>query len=378
MDNKIFEKQLYLACSTNAVSDYALREIQVIQRDMCNDGSHITNKQIEVLQNLPRNPNKEELFVGANSQIIEQLKKSSPRISVIIPTHNRLDMLCRCVDSILQQDYLNTEILIIDDCSTDSTYEVIKEKYGALQNILYFCNDKNLGPGGSRHRAYTASTGEFIVFADDDDFYIEPTFFTKAIALMIEYPALSMVCANSIICNVEANTLTFEPVSFHGIMSGESFFRGFSSKYRKPNSTFPTVFRKSKLEDADFRDMKMMNDTSIYLRASCVGDVCMIKDWVGVYLVHASNISKALPHDFIIENLIEKHNIYNIGKKQFDFDLSEWYYEQLMVTVRYYLQSKQIEQRYLEDLLNWYEENGEGVSGKLKVETLNCYKNTRR
>ena len=53
------------------------------------------------------------------------LSTESPRVSVIITTHNRADMLPRAVDSVLAQTFQDYEIIIVDDCSTDHTPEMI-------------------------------------------------------------------------------------------------------------------------------------------------------------------------------------------------------------------------------------------------------------
>lgn len=323
--------------------------------------------------------NRNMVFNGAKSDYIQIAEQKHPKISVIVPTYNRVGMLRRCIDSILSQNYSDIEIVIVDDGSTDGTFDIVKKEYSEKTNIVYHYNEKNLGPGGSRQKGYQIATGQYIVFADDDDFYIEPQFFLNAIALFLENHSLAMVCANSVIYDLTKEELIFQPLNFCGMMDKEQFFLGFGQKYKKPNSTFPTMLKKSTLDLAGFGEMWMMNDTSIYLRAACFGSVCMLKDWVGVYTVHNSNISKSLPHKFILDNLDEKRNIYQIACKQINSSLTKWYHTQLMITIRYYLHSDRIGLKKFLSLLVWIIRHGEKAKVALLHDTIKCqyeaYKN---
>jgi len=357
---KTMKSKLENLYSNGSLSDTALKEILRLHNTLQQEKIQLSELN---LQN--RVENSDPAFSGPKEEFLARASKMEDKITVIIPTHNREKMVCKCIDSVLMQSYTNLEIIVVDDCSTDHTGSIISEKYKDEDRVVYVRNEKNLGPGGNRQKAYKLSSGAFVVFVDDDDFYFEPDFYMKAVALFLEYPNLAMVCANSVIYDIESKRLLFEPVSFCGVMEKESFFLGFISKYRKPNSTFPTVFRKSALDAADFSNMWMMNDTSIYLRAACVGDVCMIKDWIGAYLVHSTNISKSLPHQFIIDNLEEKKKIYSIAVKNLKAPLKNWLYTQLMVTISYYLQSRRISVSDFASLLQWISKNGDHIKIRL-------------
>jgi len=366
-----FKKVLYTAYQKNEVSEYAINKI----KNLCELHKIPNDISIRGLEKIDQ-PNL--VFHGPSEESIALVKDRQPKISVIVPTYNRSDFLCRCVDSILEQDYENIEIIIINDCSTDNTTEVVKAKYGNNDKVIYIENETNLGPGGNRQKAYLVSTGEYIVFADDDDYYFEPTFYTKAIALFHDYDNLSMVCANSIIFNDISNQFDFYPLTFCNVMDKEKFLFGFGDKYKKPNSTFPTVFKRSILDKADFANMKMMNDTSIYMRAACFGDVCMMKDWVGIYWLHETNISKCLPFGFILENLDEKNNIYELACKQFNTSNPEWLLTQQMITINYFLNSKRLSLPKFFKLRKWIKQHGGEVKKELLDKTTKLYIKTLR
>ena len=357
-----FKKCLYEAFQRNEVSTAAVSKMN----ELCETYGLSERFDVEFLEKIEQ-PNL--VFYGATEKSIAQVKNAEPRISIIVPTYNRVDFLCRCVDSILEQNYNNIEIIIINDCSTDNTTEVVTAKYGNNSKVVYIENETNLGPGGNRQKAYLVSTGEYVIFADDDDYYFEPEFFTKAIALFQDYDNLSMVCANSIFFDEVKKAFDFQPLTFCGTVKSEKFLFGFNTKYRKPNSTFPAVFKKSVLEKADFANMKMMNDASIYMRASCFGDVCMMKDWVGVYWFHETNISKKLPFDFIIENLDEKNNIYELVCKQFNTENRQWLLSQQMHTIAYYIHSEKLSARKMYKLKKWIKTNGGDIKEELLQQT---------
>ncbi|ADC69291.1 glycosyl transferase family 2 [Methanocaldococcus sp. FS406-22] len=93
----------------------------------------------------------------------------NPLVSIVIPTHNRKKHVERLINSILENTYKNIEIIVVDDASTDGTYEYLKEKFGNLPNFKIVRNNKNLLVSGSRNRGIGLSKGELIFLVDDDN-----------------------------------------------------------------------------------------------------------------------------------------------------------------------------------------------------------------
>ena len=96
--------------------------------------------------------------------------ENQPLISVIIPTHNRAQLLKRAVDSVLEQTWHNLEIIIVDDASDDTTQEVIAkfEKEYPVKNIR---NLLSKGAAKSRNIAIDNASGEYVAGLDDDDYW---------------------------------------------------------------------------------------------------------------------------------------------------------------------------------------------------------------
>ncbi len=96
---------------------------------------------------------------------------SQPLVTVYIPTHNRAELVCRAVESVQKQSYRNIEIIVVDDGSTDSTYEALSG-YIAASEIVYLKNDVPKGAPYARNRAIQNAKGKFITGLDDDDFFL--------------------------------------------------------------------------------------------------------------------------------------------------------------------------------------------------------------
>ena len=88
-------------------------------------------------------------------------------ISVIIPTYNRAEMVCRCVQSVLDTKWPFLEIIVVDDCSPDDTKAKIEKKFGGT--IKYIRNEKNSFQAVSRNNGAKIATGDYLFFLDDDN-----------------------------------------------------------------------------------------------------------------------------------------------------------------------------------------------------------------
>ncbi|MFW6015696.1 MAG: glycosyltransferase family 2 protein [bacterium] len=89
------------------------------------------------------------------------------KVSVIIPTHNRVNLLKNAVNSVLNQTYKKFELLIVDDASTDDTINYIKNIKD--NRINFIRNEISKGGSGARNVGIKKAKGEYIAFLDDDD-----------------------------------------------------------------------------------------------------------------------------------------------------------------------------------------------------------------
>lgn len=90
-------------------------------------------------------------------------------VSIICPVHNCEKYIDKTLDSICNQTYSNLEIIIVDDCSTDRTVEIIKKRNDG--RIKLFLNSQNQGAAFSRNVALNNTNGDYIAFLDGDDLW---------------------------------------------------------------------------------------------------------------------------------------------------------------------------------------------------------------
>lgn len=105
------------------------------------------------------------------------------KVSIICPNYNCVKFIAQTIESVLVQSYSNWEMLIIDDCSSDGSYEIALKYANLDKRILVFRNEINKGAALSRNRAIELSDGEYIAFLDSDDLWL-PNKLEKQIAFM--------------------------------------------------------------------------------------------------------------------------------------------------------------------------------------------------
>lgn len=92
------------------------------------------------------------------------------QITIIIPVHNEERYLSTCLKSVLKQKGVEYEVIVIDDCSTDSSPQILEEYTKRHNNIKVIKNNKNIGQGLSRNIGLENANGRYILFLDADDY----------------------------------------------------------------------------------------------------------------------------------------------------------------------------------------------------------------
>lgn len=105
-------------------------------------------------------------MAAENNQFI----KTEPVISIIIPMYNAADTISRTIESVLNNSYVNWELILIDDGSTDETDKICKS-YTDLDKRISYYKKKNSGPGDSRNYGIKKAQGRYYMFLDADDIY---------------------------------------------------------------------------------------------------------------------------------------------------------------------------------------------------------------
>ncbi len=117
-----------------------------------------------------------------------------PRISVVIPSYNRAHCIEKAIDSVLEQNVDGIEIILVDDGSTDSTRELVQEKYG--EKVRYFYQE-NQGIPGARNTGIQNARGDYVAFLDSDDYWRQDKLRQQMalVAEHVEYGLVATCCA---------------------------------------------------------------------------------------------------------------------------------------------------------------------------------------
>ncbi len=108
-------------------------------------------------------------------------------VSVIIPTYKRAEKLSRAIESVLNQTFHNLEIIVVDDNSNDDAFrkstEIIMQKFSNNPKVIYLKHSINKNGSAARNTGIKYSTGMYVAFLDDDDYFL-PTKIEKQVTLL--------------------------------------------------------------------------------------------------------------------------------------------------------------------------------------------------
>jgi glycosyltransferase involved in cell wall biosynthesis len=143
-----------------------------------------------------------------------KIHKSNKLVTLTIFTYNQEKFIREAVEGALNQTYSPLEIIISDDCSSDSTFNIIRgitSSYSGPHKIIINRNEKNLGLGGHfSNVCYSMATGEYIVTCAGDDIS-QPEHVEKAIEAMNRFPNINMIDFSGYIINENSEIIGSSP-----------------------------------------------------------------------------------------------------------------------------------------------------------------------
>lgn len=125
-------------------------------------------------------------------------ESASPRVSVITPTFNRADFIGTAIQSVMDQDYTDFELLIVDDGSTDDTGDRLQP--WLKDDRVHCIQQVNQGQSHARNRALEAARGEFICFLDSDNAWV-PGKLAMQVAFLDEHPQVDVIYGDNVLIN---------------------------------------------------------------------------------------------------------------------------------------------------------------------------------
>lgn len=181
---------------------------------------------------------------------------NSKKVSVIIPTYKRSEMLGRAINSVLDQSYKNIEVIVVDDNDEGSSFRLatmnFMKKYENEKKIIYLKHSKNKNGSAARNTGIRYSNASYIAFLDDDDFWF-PTKIEKQVNQMENLDD----CYGGISCfHVRRyKKWAYAEIKFQPKESGNYVAEFLSNKLSMPSSTLllrRSIFNKVGLFDESF------------------------------------------------------------------------------------------------------------------------------
>jgi glycosyltransferase involved in cell wall biosynthesis len=242
---------------------------------------------------------------------------SKPLVSVIIPVYNQEKYIAKAIESALNQDYDNFEIIIGDDCSDDNTPLIIRT-FIEYPQIKYFRNKERLGRVKNYHNLlYEKAQGEWVVNLDGDDFYTDTTFIRTSIELIESQKNENIVFLQA------GHYLSFENGKEEIIKNPniENNFQVFEGKdylynFIKINhfSHLATIYRRKIALNLNFYSAEILStDMESILRMALTGKVILVKKPIGKWLQHNTNASSFSGFNKLLDNLKWIDNVSNFA-----------------------------------------------------------------
>jgi glycosyltransferase involved in cell wall biosynthesis len=251
--------------------------------------------------------------------------EKSPKVSVLIPTYNYAFCIDETLQSVLDQEYQDFEIVIIDDCSKDNTDEVV-QKYLSDPRVRYYRNEVNLGLVGNWNKCLSYAKGEYLKFLCADDKF-RSDLLQKFVHVMEQYPNVSLVVCNKVMFGAGPSITVQLPLQ--NLQSGkEVIYHTLNTKgwLGEPSSV---MFRKSNLHAGPFKSgLIWLPDWEMWIRQLTTGDCYIIPEPVVYIRNHGQQLTKKVMKYFInyqeeyeLCKAIKEDNGYKIDKSGIDMDL---------------------------------------------------------
>ncbi|MDR0926259.1 MAG: glycosyltransferase [Ignavibacteria bacterium] len=184
-----FLPQIY-AGNFNTIIPITLPNGSVVEIEYTNVPLHgdliIGHKEKDVQQTFLPNPFPQGRTQPNPLAPFPQGRGDNPMVSVVVPLYNYQEYVLETIDSVVKQTYKDWELIIVDDCSTDNSYNVVRLHIQNLQgyNIRLEHNARNVGLSATRNAGISKANGKYILPLDADDM-LAPTYLERTMAEML-------------------------------------------------------------------------------------------------------------------------------------------------------------------------------------------------
>ena len=201
-------------------------------------------------------------------------------VSIIMPSYNTAKYIAESIKSVLAQTYADWELIIVDDCSTDNTDEVVAP-FLSDSRIIYLKNEKNSGAAVSRNYAIRVAKGKWIAFLDSDDLWLSDKL-EKQIKFMTD--------------NGYAFTFTDYMIQLNGVWLPYVYTAPNVINKRKMYdycyfSTITVMYDREKIGLVQIADLRKNNDYAMWLQIIEKSKAYRLPECLSYYIKHDGSVS---------------------------------------------------------------------------------------
>ncbi len=206
-------------------------------------------------------------------------------VSVIVTCYNHAQFLTRAIESILNQNYKNIEIIVVDDGSTDETANIALK----FSNVKYVYQS-NQGLSAARNTGVKNSTGDYVVFLDADDWLLPPEALSTNLKFFKENPKAAFVSGGHIIVYKDKDFI-HNPTR---IIKENHYCHFLQGNYVQMHAT--VMYRKRIFDEFEFDvSLKACEDYDLFLKISRKYPVIHHTKLIAAYYIHDQNMSGNIP-----------------------------------------------------------------------------------
>lgn len=207
--------------------------------------------------------------------------KPESKVTIAIPTYNRSELLKTSLESALAQDYLDYQVLVLDNASDDDTEAVVRSF--ADSRITYVRNETNIGIFGNWQRTVELNTSPYLSILSDDDVLL-PNFIHESVLALDNHPDTGLSAGLAEFININGATLHVTGTEFsdklpEGLISGLDFIHQIADGRKLILRTSAVMFRAYALRAVGWFDIthsKYLLDLNLYLRMATQFDFFFI------------------------------------------------------------------------------------------------------
>lgn len=218
----------------------------------------------------------------------------NPKVSVLIPAYNYAKYLPEAIESVLSQTFTDFELIIIDNCSTDNTKDVVNNYTKNDSRVTFIRNKENIGMYRNYNQALLHATGDYIKFLNADDKF-EPTLLEKFVNILENDITISVVTSYRQYFGSKNDILTSP---FKGKVESTTAILSALKKGNWIGEPTTVMFRRENLNLGLFDiSLLMFADQDMWLRHLRVGNLYIIDEVLSFFRIHEEQGTVQLTSD---------------------------------------------------------------------------------